>query len=139
MPYTNVRLIGTQTHGKYCTGWMLSAEDMYEKCPQELKNWGIYVMVSIYLNADGKTPCMPDGLIPDIQIEDDPIQAYQIGDVNEPLLKQALTEAGRSYETDGVRSRSAASPHFKALPPVKTPLFGKRIQLIPSFVSSHSK
>lgn len=139
MPYTNVRLIGTQTHGKYCTGWMLSAEDMYEKCPQELKNWGIYVMVSIYQNADGKTPCMPDGFIPDIQIEDDPIQAYQIGDVNEPLLKQALTEAGRSYETDGVRSRSAASPHFKALPPVKTPLFGKRIQLIPSFVSSHSK
>ena len=42
-----------------------------------------------------KTPCMPDGLIPDIQIEDDPIQAYQIGDVNEPLLKQALMEAGR--------------------------------------------
>lgn len=81
---------------------------------------------------------MPDGLIPDIQIEDDPIQAYQIGDVNEPLLKQALTEAGRSYETDGVRSRSAASPHFKALPPVKTPLFGKRIQLIPSFVCKHS-
>ena len=36
MPYTNVRLIGTQTHGKYCTGWMLSAEDMYEKCPQVL-------------------------------------------------------------------------------------------------------
>ena len=63
---------------------------------------------------------MPDGLIPDIQIEDDPIQAYQIGDVNEPLLKQALTEAGRSYEADGVRSRSAASPHFKALPPVKS-------------------
>ena len=126
MPYTNVRLIGTQTHGKYCTGWMLSAEEMYEKCPQELKNWGIYVpqelknwgiyvMVSIYQNADGKTPCMPDGLIPDIQIEDNPIQAYQIGDVNEPLLKQALTEAGRSYETDGVRSRSAASPHFFTL------------------------
>ena len=67
---------------------MLSAEEMYEKCPQELKNWGIYVMVSIYQNADGKTPCMPDGLIPDIQIEDNPIQAYQIGDVNEPLLKQ---------------------------------------------------
>ena len=79
---------------------------------------------------------MPDGLIPDIQIEDDPIQAYQIGDVNEPLLKQALTEAGRSYKSDGTRSRSAATPHFQTLPIVKTPLFGKRIQLIPSFVSS---
>ena len=98
---------------------MLSAEEMYEKCPQELKNWGIYVMVSIYQNADGKTPCMPDGLIPDIQIEDDPIQAYQIGDVNEPLLKQALTEAGRSYETDGVRSRSAASPPLQGTPACK--------------------
>ena len=40
MPYTNVRLIGTQTHGKYCTGWMLSAEDMYEKCPQEPEELG---------------------------------------------------------------------------------------------------
>ncbi|WP_304221052.1 hypothetical protein [Phocaeicola plebeius] len=54
-------------------------------------------------------------------------------------MKQALMEAGRSYETNGVGSRSAASPHFKALPPVKTPLFGKRIQLIPPFISSHSK
>lgn len=61
MPYTNVRLIGTQTHGKYCTGWMLSAEDMYEKCPQELKNWGIYVMVSIYQMPMEKLPvCLMD-------------------------------------------------------------------------------
>lgn len=138
MPYTDIRLIGTQSHGKYCTGWMLSAKDVYEKCPTELNNWGIYVMVSIYQNADGKTPCMPDGLIPDITMKDDPILAYQIGDVNEPLLKQALTEAGRSYGTDDVSSRSVVSPHVQALPVVETPLLGKRIQLTPSFVFSHS-
>lgn len=137
MPYTNVRLIGTQSHGKYCTGWMLSAEDMYEKCPQELKNWGIYVMVSIYQNANGKTPCMPDGLIPDITVADDPIQSYQLGDVDEPLLKQALTEAGYPYRTASTRSRSVASTHFQTLPVTQTPFFGKRIQLTPSFISQH--
>lgn len=32
MPYMDVRLIGEASHGKYCTGLMMSGEDAYENC-----------------------------------------------------------------------------------------------------------
>ena len=133
MPYMDVRLIGSQTHGKYCTGWMLAAEDAYENCPKEIKDWGIYVMVSIYQNADGETPCMPDGLIPDVAVADDAMLPYQLGDVEEPLLRAALTEAGRPYddEATAARTRTPAS-QLKKLPGVEKPVFGRRIMLPPS-------
>ena len=38
MPYMDVRLIGEASHGKYCTGLMMSGEDAYENCPKEIKN-----------------------------------------------------------------------------------------------------
>ena len=104
MPYMDVRLIGSQSHGKYCTGWMLAAEDAYENCPKEIRDWGIYVMVSIYQNADGETPCMPDGLIPDVAVADDPMLPYQLGDVEEnhrelrdELLRTVLEHAKEGH------------------------------------------
>lgn len=134
MPYTQIELIGSQSHGKYCTGALLPAKDFYVQSPAELHNWGSYVMISIYQNAQGKTPCMPDGLTPDIVIEDDPLLPYAIGDVNEPLLKQALIEAGRTYD-DGTSSitlsRSMVSK-FRKLPQVENVTFGKRILTLPS-------
>ena len=77
---------------------------------------------------------MPDGLTPDIVIEDNPLLPYAIGDVNEPLLKQALIEAGRTYD-DGTSSttlsRSMVSK-FRKLPLVENVTFGKRILTLPS-------
>lgn len=134
MPYTQIKLIGSQSHGKYCTGALLPAKDFYVKTPAELNNWGAYVMISIYQNALGETPCMPDGLTPDIKIEDDPLLPYVIGDVNEPLLKQALIEAGRTYDegtTSASLSRSMVS-QFRKLPQVESATFGKRILTLPS-------
>ena len=128
MPYMDIRLIGQASHGKYCTGLMMSGEDSYENCPEEIKNWGVYVMVSIYQNAWGETPCMPDGLQPDTEAIDDPMQPYQLGDVNEPLLRAALTQAGRHYETSDVRSRSMY-PAFRSIEVPRKPTFGKRILL----------
>lgn len=134
MPYTQIELIGSQSHGKYCTGALLPAKDFYVQSPAELHNWGAYVMISIYQNAQGKTPCMPDGLTPDIVIEDNPLLPYAIGDVNEPLLKQALIEAGRTYD-DGTSSttlsRSMVSK-FRKLPQVENVTLGKRILTLPS-------
>ena len=133
MPYMDVRLIGSQSHGKYCTGWMLGAEDAYKgNCPKEIKDWGIYVMVSIYQNADGETPCMPDGLTPDIQVTDDSMLPYQLGDVNEPLLRAALEEAGRTYDDAATVQTRSLVPRFKAMPGVEKPVFGRRILLPPS-------
>ena len=130
MPYMDIRLIGQASHGKYCTGLMMSGADTYEDCPEEIKNWGVYVMVSIYQNAAGETPCMPDGLQPDIEATDDPMQPYQLGDVNEPMLRTALTAAGRDYETSEASSRSL-SPARQSLEVPQKPVFGKRI-LLPS-------
>ena len=130
MPYMDVRLIGEASHGKYCTGLMMSGEDAYENCPKEIKNWGVYVMVSIYQNAAGETPCMPDGLQPDTPVQDDQIPLYQLGDVNEPLLRAALTQAGKQYDRPNARSRSM-SPAFQHIDVPQKPVFGKRI-LLPS-------
>ena len=54
---------------------------------------------------------------------------YALGDVNEPLLRQALTEAGRTYgdAPSAVQTRSQASRYVQ-LPGVQKPVFGKRIQ-----------
>lgn len=130
MPYMDVRLIGEASHGKYCTGLMMSGEDAYENCPEEIKNWGVYVMVSIYQNAAGETPCMPDGLQPDTPVQDDQIPLYQLGDVNEPLLRAALTQAGKQYDRANARSRSM-SPALQHIDIPQKPVFGKRI-LLPS-------
>lgn len=108
MPYMDVQLIGSQTHGKYCTGWMMAAKEAYKLCPKAIEDWGIYVMVSIYQNADGETPCMPDGMVPDVEVEDVPLLPYRLGDVDEPLLRAALT--GRDVHTTTSRlCRPAAS------------------------------
>lgn len=137
MPYLDIQLIGTQSHGKYCTGWILSAENIYEKCPVELKNWGIYIMTSIYQNADGKTPCRPNGLIPDIKSKDEPLLPYQLGDVNETLLRQALMEAGRTYDTNTFTHSRNATTFFRKLPFVRKSNFGMRIQLPHSHLIHH--
>lgn len=134
MPYTQIELIGSQSHGKYCTGVIFPAKEFYVKTPSELNNWGAYIMISIYQNSLGETPCMPDGLTPDIVIKDNPLLPYVIGDVNEPLLKQALIEAGRTYDegtASASLSRSMVS-QFRKLPQVESATFGKRILTLPS-------
>lgn len=129
MPYMDIELIGQQSHGKYCTGWMLSAKDAYEQVPQAIKNWGIYVMVSIYKNASNETPCMPDGLIPDTEAEDNPFEPYQLGDENEAMLKVALEKAGKEYTSS--RAGRIETPKMKIVDTPKKAVFGRRI-IIPS-------
>lgn len=129
MPYMNIELIGEQSHGKYCTGWMLAAEDAYDKVPQVIKDWGIYVMVSIYKNANDETPCMPNGLTPIVKAEDNPLETYQLGDENEAMLKVALEKAGKVYPAS--RTQETYTPDLKAIDTPKKANFGRRI-IIPS-------
>lgn len=129
MPYMDIELIGEQSHGKYCTGWMLAAEDAYDKVPQVIKDWGIYVMVSIYKNANNKTPCMPNGLTPNVKAEDNPLETYQLGDENEAMLRVALEKAGKVYPAS--RTQETYTPDLKAIDTPKKANFGRRI-IIPS-------
>ena len=114
-PYMNIQVVGEQTHGKYCTGWMKEATQWFNEINDNLKkentsiakeypeyakwetyakNWGIYVMISRYADRDGYNPCMPDGMLPDVELKENPQQPYELGDDREILLRQALTEAG---------------------------------------------
>ena len=131
MPYMDIELIGEQSHGKYCTGWMLAAEDAYDKVPQVIKDWGIYVMVSIYKNANNETPCMPNGLKPNVEAEvkDNPLETYQLGDENEAMLRVALEKAGKVYPAS--RTQETHTADLKAIETPKKANFGRRI-IIPS-------
>lgn len=127
MPFMDVELIGNEkSHGKYCTGAVLSASDIYDKdTPKEIKNWGIYVMINRYADKNGNNPCMPDGLTPTVEAADNPMEEYQLGDEREAMLNVALVRAGK---TAVVRTRSAvALLKFQTTMVTTNPLFGMRI------------
>ena len=150
LPYMNIEIIGEQTHGKYCTGWILSATDWfegnkdffkagadyeeYQKWETYAKNWGIYVMVSRYADKNGNCPCMPNGFNPDIEVIDRFYEPYDLGDDREALLRKALTKAGYTnftpIEDNKGTSRAAIKNMgipFKSVS--RNPLDGKRILL----------
>lgn len=102
MPYMDVDITGKQTGGKYCGGFIVDGPTWFDWVKSELSkkdyrtgvrstsNWGIYVMVSRYADKNGDTPCMPDGFTPDKEVEDNPLDGYELGDVNETMLAAAL-------------------------------------------------
>ena len=152
MPYykDNLKIIGEKkTHGKYCSGIMWKGEEWYQDIVDNLKannkdfaklypeyadwkkyidDWGIYVMISMYADKDGKNPCMPDGLKPDFDAKDMFEEAYPLGDEREAMLNLALQHAGKTDLQSRVASRSAvALPVGKEVRMKQHPLDGKRI------------
>lgn len=149
MPYLDIEIIGMQTHGKYCTGKILSATDWFSSVEKQLEkngqsmasefpefrkwesyahNWGIYVMINRYADRDGNNPCIPDGLTPDVVLEDNPQEPYPLGDDREALLRRALKEAGKADLTALPALSRASSPWGKPLiMKSHRPLDGKRI------------
>ena len=100
-PYMDITLIGKRTYGKYCAGLMMSPEDLYGKNStydySKITKWGIYVMISKFADKNGYNAAQPDGIPVDIDASDNPLDGYQLGDVNESMLKVALSAAGKIY------------------------------------------
>ena len=123
-PYMDVILIGEQTYGKFCGGYLIDARQWfdsvrksldageYEKALPYVDNWGIYVMYSRYADCNGYTLSMPDGIAPDVEQRDDPLDGYALGDPDETLLSVALGLI------EG-RTRSADPPVHRVLAPVQ--------------------
>ena len=112
-PYMDVILVGTKTSGKFCGGVLVDAKDWYDEVKNDLEkgeyekalpyvdNWGIYVMISRYADCNGRTLSMPDGLAPDVEVEDDPLDGYALGDPHETMLATALSLIeGRTRSAD---------------------------------------
>ena len=100
-PYMDITLIGEQTYGKYCAGYMLSPEDLYGKNSSydysEITKWGMYVMVSMFADKNGKNAAQPDGIPVNLKASDNVLDGYDLGDENETMLKVALKAAGKTY------------------------------------------
>ena len=122
-PYMDVILIGNQTSGKYCAGYLMDAtgwygdvkdqleEGEYEKALPYVDNWGIYVMYSRYADCNGETLSMPDGIAPDYEVDDAPKEGLDLGDPQETMLAFTLGLI------EG-RTRSAETAAAPALYPV---------------------
>ena len=101
-PYMDVILLGAKTSGKFCAGVLLGAKDWYddvkdhlgkgeyEKALPYVDNWGIYVMYARYADCNGDTLSMPDGIDPDVEVDDNPADGIDLGDPRETMLAAAL-------------------------------------------------
>lgn len=151
MPYIPIVVIGGQTHGKFCTGLPLSADEWYTEMKKYLsnkytrhssiaENWGLYVMIATYADCNGENPCRPNGLTPAYTVEDVPENGIQIGDVNEPMLKKALELAGYQFAPKAAQSAAgAAVPAMEPTPSqVVSPAFGRRIRLLSALLDNES-
>ena len=121
-PYMDVILIGTKTSGKFCAGVLLDAEEWYAEVKDELgkgeyekalpyvENWGLYVMYSRYADCNGRTLSMPDGIDPDVEVDDNPTDGFPLGDPRETMLAKALSLIeGRTRSAD-VTPASSLTP-----------------------------
>ena len=149
MPYMDIEVIGGHTHGKYCSGIMLKGADWYQDVVDNYKDngknfgrehpefadwkryiadWGIYVMISMYADKDGNNPCMPEGLVPDVEAEDLVEESYPLGDEREAMLNVALQRAGKTDVASRASSRSVSSfPSGREIRVNRGMLEGRRI------------
>ena len=130
-PFMPVVLVGKQTYGKYCGGYIIGSDDYFQDIIdyytenhtndsaeaiefgknglKYAKNWGLYVMFSRYADKDGVTLCMPNGIKPDYSAMDNPQDGFQLGDPNETMLKSVLKRAGFTVaESSGTQQQAPA-------------------------------
>ena len=126
-PYLDVTLVGSTTYGKFCGGYLITAEDWYgdltsddididlKAAKQYTASWGIYVIASRYADCNGITLSMPAGIPADYQATDDPRDGYELGDPSESMLAKVLSVAtGHVFAV----TRSA-SPACEEVPYIK--------------------
>ncbi len=122
-PYMDITLVGERTYGKYCAGYMLGPDDLYDSKKYDftlIKDWGMYVMVSTFADKNGHNRSNPadpthvgdtPGIAVDVQSHDDPLDGFQLGDENETMLRAALVAAGKVYS--GTRAQEPVAPRFE--------------------------
>lgn len=90
MPYMNVKIIGTNTRGKYVGMFVF---DRTVPGYTGLGNWAILPITFKIANAEGYTD-FDGGLQPNYYVEDDMMSGYQFGDLNDPMLAMAIDVIG---------------------------------------------
>ena len=144
MPYIPITIVGQKSHGKFCSGIMISSPDWYDDYKSQIdqttyangkrysQNWGIYVMIGRFADKNGNTPCMPDGFTPDYPAMDNPKDGIPLGDPDESMLSVVVSLInGQSASASGSQARRRGPDNMTPMDVrVESPSFGKYI-LIP--------
>lgn len=124
VPYMDVTLIGSNTYGKFCGGYLLKSEEFYDYlASKETKvdavagkkattGWGLYVIASRYADCNGATLSMPSGIPADIEALDTPRDGIQLGDPSETMLSYALNYISGNFVSD----KTTKSASWERLP-----------------------
>ncbi len=131
-PYMDVTLVGEQTYGKFCGGYLILAKNWFQSlakqkdadidCDEALsltEDWGIYVIASRYSDCNGVTLSMPSGIPADYEAPDNPLDGYELGDPSETILATVL-----ALSSGKVTKAPAAGPALHPAPPVRRAGFG---------------
>ena len=133
-PYMDVVQIGDTTHGKFCGGIVLMPKHLWwdksSSYYQEIKNWGMYVM--IYKFSNKRNDEFPRGFAPKYVVKEYLLELYPFGDERDPLLGKAL-ELITGKQVAKARSRRI-QPALRELPidNPNRPLNGKAIDTPPA-------
>ncbi|MDR0844719.1 MAG: PDZ domain-containing protein, partial [Tannerella sp.] len=118
--YINITQIGDTTHGKYCGGYLLPADD------KTISNWGMYLMVYRFANKNGVSPA--GGLKPDIVVKEGVYPLYPLGDERDPFIARAI-EKITGVSSAQTRSDNLSSPYREAdALKLRRPLEGEMIE-----------
>ncbi|MDR2936821.1 MAG: hypothetical protein LBU80_05710 [Rikenellaceae bacterium] len=99
-PYMNVIKIGETTHGKYTGAIFFEGGDEDEL----IKNWGLFLVVYRFANADGITD-FKNGFTPDYAVDEVLLgDVKQLGDESEELLAKALSLITGTPDSKAVRT-----------------------------------
>lgn len=93
-PYINVVQVGDTTTGKFQASFLLydaPAPNFSRNQANPNHTYAMLPLVFKTANANGNTDFI-DGLVPDIALREDYANLGQLGDVNEPLLAEALED-----------------------------------------------
>ncbi len=129
-PYMDVTLVGGQTYGKFCGGYLIQSQNWYtslakqkdndvdcDKAIELTKDWGIYVISSRYTDRDGVTLSMPDGIPADFEAKDNPLDGTQLGDPAETMFAAVLAlSSGKPLSTKAATLAGSPEPLPHTLP-----------------------
>ena len=120
-PYMDVVQIGTSTYGK-CYG-SFTIDDWEEP---KRHNWAMQPIVIKYSNAEGFTD-FQDGLPPDHEIVEYPVEARPFGNLEDPFLALALEQI--TGVSPLAKKSIAPEAEMQAIPLARKPLAERQIDL----------
>ncbi len=93
-PLLNLTLIGDTTYGKY-TAMTVIGDD------KSNPEWAIIPIIYKTTNKDGVS--VKDGMLPDILLSDNPLDGYQLGNINETMLAKAIEQITGVSSTKSIK------------------------------------